>query len=155
MEYFYFALGVIAVAVIIFVIINRHYHSKVAKIVQALEKLGDLKKADSSSYHYDLTIAETIYQIKIINTYSYQELSFNSNSHWQLKPSKKIKLISPGGFDKRLGVKIIIPLNTPAKIVKYLNENEIAFVEPLEKCFSYYLITKENISFIKRIKKEA
>lgn len=128
---------------------------KINEIKKLLEQEGYVTESNSKSYKFNLKINNNVYLIKVIRNKNGKELSFNSLIHWQIKPSKKIELIDTNGFELLEGIKVIIPLYEPSKIVKYINENEIVFVKPLEKCFDYYIIQKDEINLIKEIKKEA
>lgn len=137
-------------------IININYRKyKIKNVLKDLKEIGTLNKSISKIYDYDLIIEEEKYFVKFIYTKKFRELSFNSNSHWQLKPHRKLQLIDPNGFDNLEGNKIIIVDGSFKKIVKYLNENEIVFVKPLEKCFTYNVFLKDEINLIKELKKEA
>ncbi len=130
-------------------------NKKRKEIIDYLDELGELSKSIVKAYDYNLVVDEVMYYIRFIEMNNFKELSFNSNSHWQLKPYKKINLINPDGFDFLEGNKIIIVIGSPKKIIKYINENEIVFVKPLEKCFTYNVFLKEELDLIKALKKEA
>ena len=155
MEYLITAVIGIVIYFLAMVTFEANKKKKTKEIVTHLKELGDLTKSIIKAYDYNLKIDGVVYYIRFVNTYSFKELSFNSNSHWQLKPHKKINLINPNGFDFLEGNKIIIVTGSPKNVIKYINENEVVFVKPLEKCFTYNVFLKEELDLIKELKKEA
>lgn len=130
-------------------IINQNIKKRRQSIIDYLSQLGQLKPANHSSYDYLFTYKNKTYKVKIAHIGFYKELSINSKKHWQLKPSKKIKLISTHGFDEIEGDKMLIVYPHPSKMVKYINENEIVFILPNELCFDFYVYSDQQLKYIK------
>lgn len=153
-EFFIILIIVLLVVIISYFINTKQKQTRLKRVLDKLSEIGVVNKSQIKAYDYDLIINEVKYLIKLVNIGRYKEVSFNSNSHWQLKPDKKLQLINPQGFDKLLGHKIIILIGSPEKVVKYINENEIVFVKPLDKCYTYNVFLEEELelfeSFIRK-----
>jgi hypothetical protein len=110
-----------------------------------------LSKSSHKAYDYDFKLNEINYLVKFIFVGNIKELSFNSLRHWQIKDKKKNPMINPKGFELLEGNKVIIVYPAPKQILKYINENEVVFVRPNEKCFDYYVYTDSTIDEIKHL----
>jgi len=119
-------------------------------LVEKLSHMGTIKKSESKAYDYDFNVNQTFFLVKFLFVGNIRELSFNSNKHWQIK-SKKNSMIDTKGFDALEGNKMIIVYPAPKQILKYINENEVVFVRPNEKCFDYYVYTDRTIKEIKQL----
>ncbi len=144
------AVGVLIITVVS-LIIKASIKEQTKEILKKLNEIGTLKESNTSAYHYDFLLNDVTYRLKLLYIGSYKELSINSKTHWQVKPAKKIKLIPLNGFDLVEEPKMLIVYPHPKKMVKYINENEIVFIKPLEKCFDFYLFTNRELEKIKEL----
>lgn len=130
------ALGVLFVLfVVIIVIIENNKKRFVHAIEHKLKHHGTLEKVTNNSHQYVLKKQDRTYLIRLIYAPSVKEVSFNSKRHWQLFSSSGKKMIETHGFQDIEGNKLIIIYPQPGKIVKYINENEIVFVNPKSDVF--------------------
>lgn len=143
-------IGILIIS-IVSLIIKASIKEQTKEILKKLNEIGTLTNSNSNAYHYDFSVNGVTYKLKLLYVGNYKELSINSKSHWQLKPAKKIKLILLNGFDALEEPKMLIVYPQPSKMVKYINENEIVFIRPLEKCFDFYLFTNKEIEKIKEL----
>lgn len=124
-------LGILLVIIVlIIVLIERNKQKFIRTIEHNLKHLGILEKVAKNSHQYVLKINDRIILIRLIYAPSVTEVSFNSKRHWQLTSSSGKKMIETHGFQELVGEKLIIIYPQPGKIVKYINENEIVFVNP-------------------------
>lgn len=138
----------VVIIIIALVSIRLSIRKRRQNIINKLGSLGTLSASNKASYDYDFLLEDISYKLKIIHIGYYQELSINSAKHWQVKPSKRIKLIPTDGFELLEEPKLLILYPHPGKLVKYINENEIVFLKPNEKCFDFYLYTDKQLNNI-------
>lgn len=143
-------LGILVISVF-FLIIRINMKKQTNEVIEKLKSIGILTPSNSSSYDFDFFVNDVTYKLKLLYMAHYKELSINSKTHWQVKPAKKIKLIPLNGFDSLEEPKILVVYPHPGKMVKYINENEIVFIRPLEKCFDFYLFTNKELNKIKEL----
>ncbi|MGI6360027.1 MAG: hypothetical protein ACOX02_03190 [Acholeplasmatales bacterium] len=146
----FLAIGILIITVVS-LIIKASIKEQTKEIIKELNEIGTLTVTESNAYHYDFLVNGITYKLKLLYIGNYKELSINSKTHWQVKPSKKIKLIPVNGFDALPEPKMLIVYPHPGKMVKYINENEIVFIRPLEKCFDFYLFTNKELNKIREI----
>ncbi|MFA5720215.1 MAG: hypothetical protein WC939_04055 [Acholeplasmataceae bacterium] len=151
MEYLYFIPTGLVLIIVVLLIVRLSIKRKEKNLLQALEKLGKLTPSHHKAYDYDFYIKDQIFKLKVLYLGHYKELSINSKQHWQLKPSNKIKLIPTQGFDTLDEPKMLIVYPHPTKMVKYINENEIVFIKPNEKCFDFYIYTDQQLTYIEKL----
>ena len=149
----YIIAGVILVILVIgfWIIITNLERRLKNSIIDKLSKLGVLSKSNHKAYDYDYKINNINFLVKFIFVGNIRELSFNSLRHWQIKDKKKNPMINTKGFELLEGNKVIIVYPAPKQILKYINENEVVFVRPNEKCFDYYVYTENTIDEIKHL----
>lgn len=121
-------------------------------IIEKLKKVGSVKEVKTDAFDLVLSVSDKKVFVKLLLLGSYKELSINSKRHWQIDAStKKLKLLKTGGFERLKGPKILIVSPARDKIVKYINENEVVFVNCDELCFDFYLFTDEEIGKIEEV----
>ncbi len=146
----FIAVGILIITVVS-LIIKANIKKQTKEIIKKLNEIGTLTPSNKGAYHYDFLVNGVTYKLKLLYIGGYKELSINSKTHWQVKPAKKIKLIPLNGFDLVEEPKMLIVYPHPNKMVKYINENEIVFIRPLEKCFDFYLFTNKELNEIKEL----
>lgn len=148
----------IGMAVVVFIIVGVFlllYFNKLKQLKNIKEKLktiGDVKEVKSDAFDLILTVNDKKVFVKILLIGSAKELSINSKRHFQVDAStKKLKLLKTGGFEKIKELKILLVHPSVDKIVKYINENEVVFVNCDELCFDFYLFRSMEIDKIKEV----
>jgi len=139
----YIGIALIVVVVLSFYLALYFNTQKQRKsIIEKLTNVGKVKEVKTDAFDLVLTVNNKKVFVKILLLGGYKELSINSKRHWQVDAStKKLKLLKTGGFERLKGPKILIVSPARNKIVKYINENEVVFVNYDELCFDFYLFT--------------
>lgn len=124
-------LGIILIVIVsIIIFIERNKQKFLRTIEHKLKHHGSLEKVTKNSHQYTLSNGHRQILIRLIYAPSVSEVSFNSKRHWQLISSSGKKMVETHSFQELNGEKLIIIYPQPGKIVKYINENEIVFVNP-------------------------
>lgn len=152
MYYVYTLIILAVIAIIVFVLLKLDKKKKHNHLKNLLKEQGKLIKSTEKSYDYLLKTKNKEIKIKLVFIGSMAvEFSINSPRHWQVKRASSSNLLKTNGFEHIKETKAIIVFPKPQKLVKYINENEIVFVKPEEKCFDFYLLTEQDISKINEI----
>lgn len=138
------------VVVYLFIYFNKQKQIRIIK--EKLTEVGKIKEVKTSAFDLVLTVNEKKVAVKILFLSGNKELSINSNRHWQVDAStKKLKLLKTGGFERLKEPKILVVFPPLKKVVKYINENEVVFVNYNELCFDFYLFKVNEIDKIKEV----
>ena len=138
---------------------------KKKKLIEKFENYLKKSKKDYSFkvlnkdiYDIDLTISNKKYVIKIIIIPEYSEVQINSKETWEVKygagntPGKaqphnrylnEVSTFQKTNFPDK-SIKLILFSPKPKKIVKYINECEIVFVNPSTDVYGSRIITDDN-----------
>lgn len=154
MPYIIAGIVVVAIIVIAYIIIWIEKTKLKTKIIKEISRHGKLEKSNETSHDFIFKSTESEIALKMVYVGHAKELSINSKRHWQIHRGKGINFVSTRGFEKLQRPKAIVVYPTPKRIVKYINENEVVFVKPLEKCFDFYLLTEESLEKLKKISQE-
>ena len=123
-----------------------------------------IEKIKNDIFDAKLNINSTHYYIKFLNIPAYSEIQVNNKTTWELKygakdqpgkaqPHKRYlsELSSFLGTDFGKNInKIIIVFPKPKKIVKYINESEIIFVNSKTDLYGTRILTKDNFGLFKK-----
>ena len=123
-----------------------------------------MPKIKNDIFDAKLNINSTHYYIKFLNIPAYSEIQINNKTTWELKygakeqpgkaqPHKRYlsELSSFLGTDFGKNInKIIIVFPKPKKIVKYINESEIIFVNSKTDLYGTRILTKDNFGLFKK-----
>ena len=118
----------------------------------------EFKTLNNDIYDIDLKINDNKYVIKIVIVPEYSEIQINSKETWEVKygagntPGKvqphKRYLNEISTFQKTSfpngEIKLILFSPKPKKIVKYINECEIVFVNPSTDVYGSRIINEDN-----------
>lgn len=148
MIFVYIGAFLVIIGMFVFIMSEISLKRKKEAVINILKKHGSLKESNNSSFDYYYMIDNEKYQLKLIHIGNHKELSINSKKHWQVKPANKLKMIPTNGFDGLEEPKILFVYPEPVKMIKYVNENEIVFIKPNEKCFDFYVFTEKSIKYI-------
>lgn len=131
---------------------------KLENYLKRTNKEYKFKVLKNDIYDIDLVINENNFVIKIVIVPEYSEIQINSKETWEVKygagntPGKvqphKRYLNEVSSFQKTNfpdnKIKLILISPKPKKIVKYINECEIVFVNPSTDVYGSRIITEDN-----------
>ncbi|MDY0075086.1 MAG: hypothetical protein WC992_01215 [Acholeplasmataceae bacterium] len=129
MPILYISLGLLLIAFIIYIILTIH-HKKVSDHIKnttqdLLKTYGELTH---KHHHQYLNINNQSYQILYFYVPVNAELTINSKIIWEIRDSSKSRLINQTSFLASSDPKIIIVYPTTLSIKRFINENEMEFV---------------------------
>ncbi len=151
LPYILSVVGVILIIIVVTIIIELNKNKKREFIKNLLQVQGDLIEVKEKSHNYVLNTNQRDIYIKVLYIGPAREFSINSKRHWQIKNNSKSHMLQTGGFELIKEDKALIVFPTPKKILKYINENEVVFVKPDEKCFDFYLFTIDEVNQVKDV----
>ncbi len=131
---------------------------KLENYLKRIKKDYEFKVLDKDIYDIDLKINDKHYVIKIVIVPDYSEIQINSKETWEVKygagntpgkvqPNKRylneISTFQKTNFPND-EIKLVLFSPKPKKIVKYINECEIVFVNPSTDVYGSRIITEDN-----------
>lgn len=137
----------------LYIIVIRIYYNSLNKktrsyIIEKFKDNGQIIYQDNKTY---FKINDEIFEIIFYYLNKKAELSINSPRIWEEKQYKS-KIINQSNLTKSPGRKIVIVYPSTKKITRYINENEIEFVE-YKYTYNFFIITYNLIDeFINKIK---
>ena len=167
----YLILTIVLIIIIFFIISSFMPKIKTKKVYEELQdylKKSNLKysieKVKNDIFDVKLYINSNLYYIKFLNVPTYSEIQINNKTTWELKygakdhpgkaqPHKRYlsEISSFLGTDFGDNInKIIIVFPKPKKIVKYINESEIIFVNSKTNLYGTRIISKDNFGLFKK-----
>lgn len=138
---------------------------KVIKYVKQFFENSNLKyqleTVNNAFYDLSLQINDNHYLIKILVVPEYSEIQINSKSTWELKYGagnsigkaqphsrfiNEIRTFQNTDVDQ---MKILLVYPKPKKIVKYINESEVIFVNQNTDVYQTHIISLEQLNYLK------
>lgn len=141
------------VVLLVYIVVIRWYYRSLSKktkntIIKRLEEAGQVTYQNNKIY---FKINDETFEIIFYYLSKQKELSINSPTIWEEKHYKN-RIVNQSVITKSPGRKIIIVYPSTNKITRYINENEIEFVD-YKYTYNFYIITSNLIDeFINKIK---
>lgn len=131
----------IAGIILVGILINKAQSKKIKNAILAkLSKKGSVYLKNKQHF---LKIKNEEYEIIFYYLNNKTELSVNSPKIWEEKSSVS-NLVDQSKLTKSPGIKIIIVYPSTNRILRYINENEVEFIET-KLTYNFYLITYNKI----------
>ena len=131
----------IAGIILVGILINKAQSKKIKNAILAkLSKKGSVYLKNKQHF---LKIKNEEYEIIFYYLNNKTELSVNSPRIWEEKSSVS-NLVDQSKLTKSPGIKIIIVYPSTNRILRYINENEVEFIET-KLTYNFYLITYNKI----------
>lgn len=145
-------IAVIVFLIVLLFLIKWYYYnlskSIKGKVIEQLKTAGKVFNQDNKTF---LKLGNENYEIMYYYLRNGKELSINSPRIWEEK-SHKSTIVNQSAITKSNGLKIIIVYPSTNKITRYINENEIEFVNN-QLTYNFYIVTYNNLdSLIKKLK---
>ena len=158
--------AVIGIGVIIAVLLNSETNkaTEIENYLNKIKELGfNISKEENKVYDYIIKNESTTFIAKLIKIPEYSEIQINNKTTWEIKygagntvgkaqPYKKyLKEIVPFmNLDVENSItKVVIATPKPKKMVKYINECEIVFVNPHTDVYGVKLISLNDLTLFK------
>jgi c-di-AMP phosphodiesterase-like protein len=123
----------------------------IEKAKETLSKYGKLYQDQKIDL---IDINSETYQVLFFNVYQNAELTVNSKTVWEIKSQGKPLIINQSGFLSSNYKKIVIIYPSTYKIKRYINENELEFVQYNKPFYNMYLVRYlELIDLLKELSK--
>jgi c-di-AMP phosphodiesterase-like protein len=123
----------------------------IEKAKETLSKYGKLYQDQKMDL---IDINSETYQVLFFNVYQNAELTVNSKTVWEIKSQGKPLIINQSGFLSSNYKKIVIIYPSTYKIKRYINENELEFVQYNKPFYNMYLVRYlELIDLLKELSK--
>lgn len=152
MEFYVGVIGAAIIALGFFIALKINKKRTRKKVLEKLGEVGTVKNFNNKAFDCILTIKGIKIFVKVLLLGRTKELSFNSKRHWQVdSTTKKLSLLKTGGFEKLKKPKILLLYPMPETVVKYINENEVVFVQYDEMCFDFYVFDLKEITNIEEV----
>ena len=137
---------VIAISVV-FILNNQSNQSIKDKSIETLEKYGTIEKKDKKIWFHK---NDETYEILFYKIMKNHELTINSKYIWEIHKSSGNLLINQNGFLVGEHKKLVIIYPLESKIKRFINENEMEFVDEHDEFYNMRLIRFTHLeSFLK------
>lgn len=158
--------AIVGIGVIIAVLLNNETNksTEIENYLNKIKELGfNISKEENKVYDYIIKNESTTFIAKLIKIPEYSEIQINNKTTWEIKygagntvgkaqPYKKyLKEIEPFmNLDVENSItKVVIATPKPKKMVKYINECEIVFVNPHTDVYGVKLISLNDLTLFK------
>lgn len=134
----------LAIGLYLTVFITQTYKSKKIKdqIYQICQLYGKLTRVNQKDY---VEINGTNYQLLFFYVPGQAELTINSRTMWEIKSAAKSNLINQSIFLSSDKPKIVVIYPSTSSIKRYINENELIFVNFNEPFYNMYVVRKHDL----------
>jgi hypothetical protein len=131
----------VVLVLIAFILIKVHHHQIKLDIInkskELLSKYGILYQDNKLDL---IDIKDKTYQVLFFNVHPNQELTINSKTIWEIKSQGKPLLINQTSYLSSNYLKIVIIFPSTFKIKRYINENELEFVQFQNLVYNMHLV---------------
>ena len=134
----------IAIGLYLTVFVTQSFKSKKTKdaIYHLCEKHGKLTRHNQKDY---LEINGTVYQLLFFYVPGQAELTINSRTIWEIKSASKSNLINQSIFLSSDKPKIVVIYPSSSAIKRFINENELVFVNFNEPFYNMYVVRQHDL----------
>lgn len=139
---------VIVIAISVVFILNNQSNQNIKdKSIETLEKYGTIEKKDKKIWFHK---NDETYEILFYKIMKNHELTINSKYIWEIHKSSGNLLINQNGFLVGEHKKLVIIYPLESKIKRFINENEMEFVDEHDEFYNMRLIRFTHLeSFLK------
>jgi hypothetical protein len=131
----------VVLVLIAFILIKVHHHQIKLDIInkskELLSKYGILYQDNKLDF---IDIKDKTYQVLFFNVHPNQELTINSKTIWEIKSQGKPLLINQTSYLSSSYLKIVVIFPSTFKIKRYINENELEFVQFQNLIYNMHLV---------------
>lgn len=142
----YILVGIIVIAVVIYVLIKINDNNNQQAIYEIIEKYGEFDINNMS-----LHINDEMYKV-ILFKIPHGELTINSPMIWETHGSRGQRLIHMDQYLKTPEKKIVIVYPSVSPIKRFINENEMVFVKHSFFLNMYVIRSIELEDFLKKLR---
>ena len=144
MEYIIIPAISIILALYISVFFVQSYKSKKLKesVLSLVKAYGEISHHGSKTY---LTLKNQTYELLFFYVPSQGELTINSRTIWEVRTSSKTNLVNQSIFLSSDKPKIVVIHPSTSVIKRYINENELVFVQFNDFFYNMYVLRHHDL----------
>lgn len=164
MEFIIISIIIIVIIVLVAISNNKSKECAFSEFQSKIKELGyEIENVQNSSYNYIIKNEQITFLVKLINIPQYAEIQINNKTTWEIKYGAGNTLGKAQPYSKYLKdittfvnlqpsnneIKVVIASPHPKKMVKWINECEIVFIDPYTDVYGLRLISYKDLRLFK------